>query len=241
MENVLKHSVIWNDTKGAYDVRWDLIKEQEDIKYVEEKDYAWIYFESCTYFVPLTEKGVKILKISYDFIKDLLEYEEKIIDELEEFIDDKVIPKISIDNFKEIVSTYDELNISRLKREYILILSNIENYKFKTRLEVASLTSIEVLIRLLNQDISITDIKKLKVNDNFTPIIFPIKASPKINFRYRQRRRERENRRFRQRRRRERESREYRQTILNNFYKGNINLLELIELGHLKLNTHVED
>lgn len=229
MENVLKHSVIWNDTKGAYDVRWDLIKEQEDIKYVEEKDYAWIYFESCTCLVPSTEKGVEILKISYEFINDLLKYEKKIIDELEEFIDDKVIPKTSIDNFKEIVRTYDELNISWLKREDILILSNIENYKFKTRLEVASSTSIEVLIRLLNQDISITDIKKLKVNDNFTPIIFPIKASPKINFRYRQRRR------------RERESREYRQTILNNFYKGNINLLELIELGHLKLNTHEED
>lgn len=243
MENVLKHSVIWNNTKGAYDVRWDLIKEQEGIKYVEEKDYTWIHFKSCTCLIPSTEKGVKILKVSYDFIENLLRYEKKIIEELKEFIDDKVIPKTSIDNFKKIVSTYDELNINwlQLKNEYILILKNVENYKFNARLEIASLTSIEVLIRLLNQDVSITDIKKLKVNDNFTPIIFPIKASPKINFRYRQRRRERENRRFRQRRRRERESREYRQTILNNFYKGNINLLELIELGHLKLNTHEED
>lgn len=216
MENVLKHSVIWNNTKGAYDIRWDLIKEQEDIKYAEEKDYAWIYFDSCTCLVPSTEKGVEILKISYEFINDLLEYEKKIIDELKKFIDDKVIPKTSINNFKEIVCTYDELNINWLKREDILILNNIENYKFKTRLEVASSTSIEVLIRLLNQDISITDIKKLKVNDNFTPIIFPIKNYLEVDFN------------------------SYR-SIRENFYKEKIDFMELLETGHLKLNTHEED
>lgn len=230
MENVLKYVVIRNDKKKAYDVRDDLIKEQRGIKYVEEKDYAWISFESYTYLIPLTGKGFEILEITYNWINDFLDNENKIIEELYELVDDQVISKTSIDNFKEILNTYDELDIKWLKKEDILVLKNIENYKFKTRLEIASLSSIEILIRLLNQNISIADIKKIKENDHFIPIIFPIKFSPKTNFRYIQ------DRRWKM----ERENRRYSQTIQNNFYKGDINLAELLELGYLKLNINEE-
>lgn len=230
MENVLKYVVIRNDKKKAYDIRDDLIKEQRGIKYVEEKDYAWISFESYTYLIPLTGKGFEILEITYNWINDFLDNENKIIEELYELVDDQVILKTSIDNFKEILNTYDELDIKWLKKEDILVLKNIENYKFKTRLEIASLSSIEILIRLLNQNINITDIKKIKENDNFIPIIFPIKFSPKTNFRYIQ------DRRWKM----ERENRRYSQTIQNNFYKGDINLVELLELGYLKLNINEE-
>lgn len=83
-------------------------------------------------------------------------------------------------------------------------------------MDIFSLSGIEILLRLLNQDIDLDNIKRLSNSTNYTPIVFPVKNIVYINL--------------------------YNDSNYNRFerkfYTGSINLADLISTGHLQLNNN---
>lgn len=170
--DILQRILIKNKDE-TFKVEYDLLDE-ERIFYKIEKNFVWIYFSNKTCLIPLTTKGIDILWNTYYFICNLIMYEEMFEDVIYKRIDERVISQKQINDFYEIVDTYKKLEIYCLnKDDNILIFNTIKEYECTTKIQIYSLAKLEVLIRILNQNIREEDIKKLK-DDEYTPIIFPI-------------------------------------------------------------------
>lgn len=170
--NILQKTLIKNKD-GTFKVRDELLSE-EGISYKIEKDLMWIFFSNKTWLIPLTKKGIDILCNTYNFIYDLFEYERDFQDVIEKYINKGILRCKQLDDFYEIVDTYKELKINWVNEEDdILTFDKVEEYKCTTRIQIYSLAKLEILIRILNQNLREEDIKKL-CNNDYTPIIFPI-------------------------------------------------------------------
>lgn len=213
MSSIFNKIVIHNND-GIYQIRFDIITE-EGIPFIIEKDYTWITLKNETYLIPTTIKGLEIIDNTYNFINDLLRHELAISDFIQEKIETGIIPHNFINHFYNIIDTYKELDIEFWDKN-ILVLNTIENYKIKTKIEIFSLAEVEILLRLLNQNIDLDNIKRLSNNTNYTPIIFPIKNPIYINL---------DN------------DRDY-SRFERKFYTESINLADLIATGHLQLNNY---
>lgn len=212
MSSIVNKIAIHNND-GTCQIRFDIITE-EGIPFIFEKDYTWITLKNAAYLIPTTIKGLEIIDNTYNFIKDLLYYEADILDFIQEKIKTGIIPHNSINHFYNIIDTYEELDIVRDKN--ILVFNAVENYTIKNKMDIFSLSGIEILLRLLNQDIDLDNIKRLSNSTNYTPIVFPVKNIVYINL--------------------------YNDSNYNcferKFYTGSINLADLISTGHLQLNNN---
>lgn len=212
MSSIVNKIAIHNND-GTCQIRFDIITE-EGIPFIFEKDYTWITLKNAAYLIPTTIKGLEIIDNTYNFIKDLLYYEADILDFIQEKIKTGIIPHNSINHFYNIIDTYEELDIVRDKN--ILVFNAVENYTIKNKMDIFSLSGIEILLRLLNQDIDLDNIKRLSNSTNYTPIVFPVKNIVYINL--------------------------YNDSNYNSFerkfYTGSINLADLISTGHLQLNNN---
>lgn len=212
MNHIFNKAIIENND-GTCQIRFGIIAE-EGIPFIIEKDCTWITLKDDIYLIPTTIKGLEIINNTYNFIEDLLYYERELSDFIHEKIKTGIIPHNSINHFYNIIDTYKELDIVRDKN--ILLFNAIENYTIKNKMDIFYLSGIEILLRLLNQDIDLDDIKRLSNNTNYTPIIFPIKNTIYINLDN-----DRDYNRFERK-----------------FYTGSINLADLISTGHLQLNNN---
>lgn len=213
MRNIINKIAIQNQD-GTYFIRSDIISE-EKIPIIIEEHYAVISFKNDDFLFPITKEGIKIIENSYSFINNLLYYTKKISEIIQNKVEKGFLPQCALDHFYTIIDTYKELNLEYFDKN-ILIFNSIENYKTKTKMEISSLATIEILLRILNQDIALRDIKRLKDSDNYTPIIFPIKKKRELNLE---------------------STRDYWNAKMS-FYTEKIYLADLIFTGHLQLNNY---
>lgn len=204
MSHILYKLMIQNND-NTYKIRSDIILEEKiPIKF--EKDYVVITLENDSYLIPTTIKGLEIIDNTYNFIGDLLYYKRTISNFIQQKIEIGIISDYTINHFHNIVNAYKDLNIELID-ENILVFNRIRTYKINTKMEVFYLANIEILIRILNQNIEEEDIKILEDDNRYTPFIFPVRQP--IDF----------------------------YCLEYNFYTSELELSDLITEGQLKLNN----
>lgn len=158
--------------KESVTKKLDLLKE-ENIPYLLEEDFITLYFKDNMILIPMTEKGKKIAVCTEDFINKLKKYEDDII----EFLEENDISGLQISYIEDILDTYYNLNLKYLDRKNkILIFKPIESYSFETKLSIYNFAKIEILLKILDYEINIEEVKQLDSEKNdITPIVFPIR------------------------------------------------------------------
>lgn len=172
MDHSILEQILVKKGDESFDLNYKIIHEEE-LSCEKEKNFAWLYSSTFNYLVPLTSEGVDILQNTKNFIECMIRSEEEFENVIYEHFEKELIQK-QINNFHEIVAAYKKLDVYYVnENSYILTFNKVEKYKFDTKMQIYSLQKLEILARILNQNIMEKDIKKL-ANDNYTPIIFPI-------------------------------------------------------------------
>lgn len=153
--------------------------KEEGYSFILEEDYIIICFKFDMALIPLTDFGKKIAVWTRNFVYDLERYQRTI----EDFFKEENMPKLAIEYLSDIIDSYCDLRLDYLDSEKkILIFSSIKNYKFETKLSIYNFSKIEVLLKILNYEINIEEVRQLGSEDiDITPIVFPIRREINIH------------------------------------------------------------
>lgn len=161
---------IYNDNYSKENIMKRLnIFEKEGYSYILEEDYIIICFKIDMVLIPLTDFGKKIAVWTIKFINDLSQNQR--------YIENFFKENSEVEYFRDIINAYYNLKLEYLDDENrILIFRPIENYKFETKLSIYNFAKIEVLLKILDYEINIEEVKQLDSEDiDITPIVFPIR------------------------------------------------------------------
>lgn len=161
---------IYNDNYSKENIMKRLnIFEKEGYSYILEEDYIIICFKIDMVLIPLTNYGKDMTLWTIKFINDLSQNQR--------YIENFFKENSEVEYFRDIINAYYNLKLEYLDDENrILIFRPIENYKFETELSIYNFAKIEVLLKILDYEINIEEVKQLDSEDiDITPIVFPIR------------------------------------------------------------------